>query len=81
MVKQARDHGSTAITVVTPSFVHADLGLPSQSRFRLLETIAAIWALPLFVQCQAVYRRFGRRLEGRFLGADHGQNDRCDRLA
>lgn len=67
MVKQARDQGSATITVVSPSFVHANLGIPSQSRLGFLETIAALWALPLIVQCQAVYRRFGRRLEGRLL--------------
>jgi len=66
MVKQARDQGSATITVVSASFVYANLGLPSQSRLGFLETIAAIWALPLIVPCQAVYRRFGHTLEGRF---------------
>jgi hypothetical protein len=81
MVNQARDQGKANITVVTPSFVHGDLGHPCESRFGVPGTIASIWALRLIVQCQAVYRRFGRRLEGRFLDADHGQNDHCDRLA
>ena len=76
MVKQARDQGSATITVVSPSFVHANLGLPPESRFGFLEIIAAIWALRLIVQCRAVHRRFGRprqetggpgALEGRLL--------------
>ena len=66
-VKQARDQSKANTTVVAPSFVHANLGHPFESRFGLLETIAAIWALPLIVQCQAVHRRFERTLEGRLL--------------